>query len=158
MLSMLFDNAKENALALKILPGRASTIAKAIVPRRKEKKPVYESEELDEPPPQKKKAKLQEEASESHKCFEDVETDDKVLSDMMKLGFAQSELQIAVQENWSDIHSKLEETPLKEKILQKAHEKGKAIYLKFQRKSLCSTRRGLRAVSLSGKRLKICSQ
>lgn len=110
MLSILFDHAKENMLALKLSSMKATPVAKATMAGKKEKKPVVESDESDEPPPRSKKARLEEEASVSHKSSEGAQIQEKVMIDMMKLGFAQSEVQNAVEETWIDINSKLEET------------------------------------------------
>ena len=61
MLSILFEDARENKLALKLSTVKSTPVVKAVVTTKREKKQQVDSEESDEPPtPLKKKSRVSE--------------------------------------------------------------------------------------------------
>ena len=129
MLSILFEDARENKLAIKLSTIKSTPVVKAVVTTKREKKQQVDSEESDEPPtPLKKKARVSESVGGS-------EEQKMVYSDMAKLGFDQSVVQNAVEETWTEINSKLEVTPLKKDDAQEMKDKGKS-FLKISKKKL----------------------
>ena len=80
MLSILFEDARENKLALKLSTVKSTPVVKAVVTTKREKKQQVDSEESDElPTPLKKKARVSESVGGS-------EEQKMVYSDMAKLG------------------------------------------------------------------------
>ena len=60
MLSVIFEHAKENKLALKLSAVKSTPVIKATMTTKKERQPVAESKESDELPSLKKKARTDE--------------------------------------------------------------------------------------------------
>ena len=129
MLSILFEDARENKLVLKLSTVKSTPVVKAVLISKKDKKKPVDSEESDEPPtPLKKKTRVSESVGGS-------EEQKMVYSDMVKLGFDQSAVQNAVEENWMEINSKIEATPLMKDDMQEMKDKGKTL-LKISKKKL----------------------
>ena len=139
MLSLLFEHARQNVLALKLSSMKATPVVKATMVGKKEKKVDVDSEDSDEPPSNKKKPRIDEEASGSLMFPCSAQVEDKVLSEMLKLGFAECDVQNAVKQTWSDINMKLEETPLRPISAKDSKDKGKAM-LKVSKKKLMFSR------------------
>ena len=128
MLSVIFEHAKENKLALKLSAVKSTPVVKATMTTKKERQPAAESDESDEPPSLRKRARTEEGAG-------GPQVSKVSFSDMVKLGFDQSKVQNALKENWTEISSKMEETPLTSNTVQESKEKGKPV-LKISKKKL----------------------